>query len=137
MGRASCARKPRPVDEQDRNSCVTEQRGKRRAGSSGAHDDHVIAVSHPASFFAADSEGQPATCPEACTRDQRPPTRFYRDSRARLDKRSPLAAVWPGDIEPLPHWAGQGVGLVTREESAADIIESLINEAEEALKSLG
>jgi NAD(P)H-dependent flavin oxidoreductase YrpB (nitropropane dioxygenase family) len=42
-----------------------------------------------------------------------------------------------GDIEPLPHWAGQGVGLVTREESAADIVSSLVTEAEEAIKSLG
>jgi nitronate monooxygenase len=42
-----------------------------------------------------------------------------------------------GDIEPLPHWAGQGVGLVTREESAADIVDSLVTEAEETLKSLG
>jgi NAD(P)H-dependent flavin oxidoreductase YrpB (nitropropane dioxygenase family) len=41
-----------------------------------------------------------------------------------------------GDIEPLPHWAGQGVGLVTREESAADIIRSLVTDAEAALRSL-
>ena len=31
-----------------------------------------------------------------------------------------------GDIEPLPHWAGQGVGLVTREAPAADIVRSLV-----------
>jgi NAD(P)H-dependent flavin oxidoreductase YrpB (nitropropane dioxygenase family) len=42
-----------------------------------------------------------------------------------------------GDIEPLPHWAGQGVGLVTQEESAADIVHSLITEAEKAIRSLG
>ena len=42
-----------------------------------------------------------------------------------------------GDVEPLPHWAGQGVGLVTREETAADIVASLVGEAEEAVKSLG
>ena len=46
-------------------------------------------------------------------------------------------ATMAGDIEPLPHWAGQGVGLVTREESAADIVSSLVTEAEEAIKSLG
>jgi nitronate monooxygenase len=46
-------------------------------------------------------------------------------------------AMMAGDIEPLPHWAGQGVGLVTREESAADIVSSLVTEAEEAIKSLG
>jgi NAD(P)H-dependent flavin oxidoreductase YrpB (nitropropane dioxygenase family) len=41
-----------------------------------------------------------------------------------------------GDVEPLPHWAGQGVGLVAREEAAADIVRSLVTEAEEVLKSL-
>jgi len=46
-------------------------------------------------------------------------------------------AMMAGNIEPLPHWAGQGVGLVTREESAADIVHSLVTEAEEAIKSLG
>jgi NAD(P)H-dependent flavin oxidoreductase YrpB (nitropropane dioxygenase family) len=42
-----------------------------------------------------------------------------------------------GDVEPLPHWAGQGVGLVTREESAADIVQSLVTEAEEVIRTLG
>jgi NAD(P)H-dependent flavin oxidoreductase YrpB (nitropropane dioxygenase family) len=42
-----------------------------------------------------------------------------------------------GDVEPLPHWAGQGVGLVTREESAADIVRSLVTEAEQVIRSLG
>jgi NAD(P)H-dependent flavin oxidoreductase YrpB (nitropropane dioxygenase family) len=42
-----------------------------------------------------------------------------------------------GDVEPLPHWAGQGVGLVTREESAAEIVTSLVTEAEKVAKSLG
>jgi hypothetical protein len=41
-----------------------------------------------------------------------------------------------GDIEPLPHWAGQGVGLVTQEESAADIVHGFVTEAEEAIRSL-
>jgi NAD(P)H-dependent flavin oxidoreductase YrpB (nitropropane dioxygenase family) len=49
---------------------------------------------------------------------------------------TPTAAM-VGDIEPLPHWAGQGVGLVTREASAAAIVESLLTEAEEAIKSIG
>jgi nitronate monooxygenase len=40
-----------------------------------------------------------------------------------------------GDVEPLPHWAGQGVGLVTREEPAGDIVRSLVAEAEEALSA--
>ena len=45
-------------------------------------------------------------------------------------------AEMKGDVEPLPHWAGQGVGLVTREESAADIVESLLSEAAQAIESL-
>jgi nitronate monooxygenase len=49
---------------------------------------------------------------------------------------TPTAAM-AGDVEPLPHWAGQGVGLVTREESAASIVESLVTEAEEAIESVG
>jgi nitronate monooxygenase len=42
-----------------------------------------------------------------------------------------------GDVEPLPHWAGQGVGLVNREEPAADIVRSLVAEAEEVIRKLG
>src|SRR4051794_33095394 len=49
---------------------------------------------------------------------------------------TPTAAMM-GDVEPLPHWAGQGVGLVTRETSAAAIVESLVTEAEETIKSVG
>jgi nitronate monooxygenase len=49
---------------------------------------------------------------------------------------TPTAAM-AGNVEPLPHWAGQGVGLVTREESAADIVHRPVAEAEEAIKSLG
>lgn len=41
-----------------------------------------------------------------------------------------------GDVEPLPHWAGQGVGLVTKEEAAADIVHSLVTEAEKVIGSL-
>ena len=48
---------------------------------------------------------------------------------------TPTAAM-TGDVEPLSHWAGQGVGLVTREESAAAITKSLVAEAEETIKSL-
>ena len=47
---------------------------------------------------------------------------------------TPTAAM-SGDIEPLPHWAGQGVGLVTREETAADIVHSLVSEAEAVVRS--
>jgi NAD(P)H-dependent flavin oxidoreductase YrpB (nitropropane dioxygenase family) len=49
---------------------------------------------------------------------------------------TPTAAM-TGDVEPLPHWAGQGVGLVTGEASAAAIVESLVTEAEEAINSVG
>jgi nitronate monooxygenase len=49
---------------------------------------------------------------------------------------TPTAAM-TGDVEPLPHWAGQGVGLVTGEASAAAIVESLVTEAEEAIRSVG
>jgi nitronate monooxygenase len=49
---------------------------------------------------------------------------------------TPTAAMM-GDVEPLPHWAGQGVGLVTREESASDIVHSLVAEAEKTIRSLG
>lgn len=49
---------------------------------------------------------------------------------------TPTAAM-SGNVEPLPHWAGQGVGLVTREESAADIVDSLVREAEATIKALG
>src|SRR5438067_1416830 len=48
---------------------------------------------------------------------------------------TPTAAM-AGDVEPLPHWAGQGVGLVKREESAAEIVDSLVTEAEETIRSL-
>jgi NAD(P)H-dependent flavin oxidoreductase YrpB (nitropropane dioxygenase family) len=48
---------------------------------------------------------------------------------------TPTAAL-TGNVEPLPHWAGQGVGLVTREESAANIVHSLVSDAEAILKSL-
>ena len=48
---------------------------------------------------------------------------------------TPTAAML-GDVEPLPHWAGQGVGLVIREASAAAIVDSLVTEAEVAIKSL-
>ena len=41
-----------------------------------------------------------------------------------------------GDVEPLPHWAGQGVGLVTEEEPAADIVRTLVSEAEQVARSL-
>ena len=39
-----------------------------------------------------------------------------------------------GDIEALPLWAGQGVGLVTRVQPAAEIVHELAEEAESVLR---
>jgi hypothetical protein len=38
-----------------------------------------------------------------------------------------------GDTEPLPNWAGQGVGLVTHVQPAAEIVRELNDEAERVL----
>jgi NAD(P)H-dependent flavin oxidoreductase YrpB (nitropropane dioxygenase family) len=38
-----------------------------------------------------------------------------------------------GDVETLPNWAGQGVGLVTQAQPAADIVRELVAEAERIL----
>lgn len=38
-----------------------------------------------------------------------------------------------GDIEALPNWAGQGVGLVTRVQPAAEIVQELVVDAERIL----
>ena len=40
-----------------------------------------------------------------------------------------------GDVEAAPLWAGQGVGLVNREQSAAEIVAELVAEAEAALRA--
>src|SRR4051812_46793099 len=48
---------------------------------------------------------------------------------------TPTASM-TGDVEPLPHWAGQGVGLVTREQPAADIVRRLVDEAGMVIRSL-
>lgn len=42
-------------------------------------------------------------------------------------------ASMTGDIEALPNWAGQGVGLVTRVQPAAEIVEELVADAERIL----
>jgi nitronate monooxygenase len=38
-----------------------------------------------------------------------------------------------GEIEALPNWAGQGVGLVTRVQPAAEILQELVADAERIL----
>jgi nitronate monooxygenase len=68
--------------------------------------------------------------------DDEPATRPDGSPINRYASSTPTAAM-SGDVEPLPHWAGQGVGLVTREESAADIVHSLVTEAERVVRSLG
>jgi NAD(P)H-dependent flavin oxidoreductase YrpB (nitropropane dioxygenase family) len=68
--------------------------------------------------------------------DEEPASRADGSPISRYAASTPTAAM-SGDVEPLPHWAGQGVGLVTREESAADIVTSLVTEAEKIAKSLG
>jgi nitronate monooxygenase len=77
----------------------------------------------PASGSRPGEEDEPASRPDGS------PINRYAAS-------TPTAAMG-GDVEPLPHWAGQGVGLVTREESAADVVRSLITEAEQVVHSLG
>jgi nitronate monooxygenase len=77
----------------------------------------------PASGSRPGEEDEPATRPDGS------PINRYASS-------TPTSAMG-GDVEPLPHWAGQGVGLVTREESAADVVRSLVTEAEQVVRSLG
>jgi nitronate monooxygenase len=77
----------------------------------------------PASGSRPGEEDEPASRPDGS------PINRYAAS-------TPTAAMG-GDVEPLPHWAGQGVGLVTREESAADVVRSLVTEAEQIVHSLG
>jgi NAD(P)H-dependent flavin oxidoreductase YrpB (nitropropane dioxygenase family) len=71
---------------------------------------------------------RPGEHDEPATRPDGSPINRYASS-------TPTAAM-SGDIEPLPHWAGQGVGLVTREEPAADIVQSLVSEAEAVIRSV-
>jgi NAD(P)H-dependent flavin oxidoreductase YrpB (nitropropane dioxygenase family) len=68
--------------------------------------------------------------------DDEPASRSDGSPINRYASSTPTAAM-TGDIEPLPHWAGQGVGLVTRQEPAADIVRSLVAEAEEVIRKLG
>ena len=41
-----------------------------------------------------------------------------------------------GDIDALPHWAGQSVGLVSKVQPAADIVRDIVNEATAILRRL-
>jgi len=48
---------------------------------------------------------------------------------------TPSASV-DGDVEAMSMWAGQGVGLVTRTQPAAEIVRELLDEAERVLAAL-
>ena len=67
--------------------------------------------------------------------DEEPAFRSDGSPISRYQSATPTATM-SGDVEPLPHWAGQGVGLVTREESAAEIVRSLVAEAEQTIRTL-
>src|SRR3954452_9335664 len=75
------------------------------------------------------SGSRPGGADEAASRPDGSPTTRYAAST-----RSPTRN---GAVEPLPHWAGQGVGLVTKEEPAAEIVRTLVSEAEQVIRSLG
>ena len=62
---------------------------------------------------------------EVAARDDGSPIKRYASA-------TPQASMI-GDIEALPNWAGQGVGLVTRVQPAAEIVEELIADAERIL----
>lgn len=47
-----------------------------------------------------------------------------------------MRADMSGDVEAAPLWAGQGVGLVKRSQSAAEIVEELVREAKGALQQM-
>jgi NAD(P)H-dependent flavin oxidoreductase YrpB (nitropropane dioxygenase family) len=79
--------------------------------------------------------GQPASGSRPGEEDE-PASRADGSPINRYSASTPTAAMG-GDVEPLPHWAGQGVGLVTREESAADVVTSLVAEGEKVIRSLG
>jgi NAD(P)H-dependent flavin oxidoreductase YrpB (nitropropane dioxygenase family) len=74
------------------------------------------------------SGSRPGEADEPAARPDGSPINRYASS-------TPTAAM-VGNIEPLPHWAGQGVGLVTRKEPAAAIVSSLVSEAEDVMRSL-
>ena len=44
---------------------------------------------------------------------------------------------YEGDVEAMPLWAGQGVGLVRRRQPAAEIVSEIMSEAEDVLEALG
>lgn len=64
---------------------------------------------------------------------------IVRDSDGNEIKRYDAVAMrsdMTGDIEAAPLWAGQGVGLVKKEQSAAEILDDLVNEANLVLQEV-
>ncbi len=43
---------------------------------------------------------------------------------------------YQGDVEAMPRWAGQGVGLVRRCQPAVEIVAEIVTEAEEVIARL-
>ena len=60
-------------------------------------------------------------------------------SRGNIKRYLPVAPVGDveGDIDALPMWAGQGVGLVKKIQPAAEIVREIIAEAEAVISRLG
>ena len=79
--------------------------------------------------------GQPASGSRPGEQDE-PASRADGTPINRYASSTPTATM-TGNVEPLPHWAGQGVGLVTQEQTAEEIVHSLLSEAEAVLSSLG
>jgi NAD(P)H-dependent flavin oxidoreductase YrpB (nitropropane dioxygenase family) len=119
------------------------------ASEAGIHDDYrrrILAASESDTFYGTLFDRGWAEAPHRALRNStveaweqagRPPSGSRPgedDEPATRPNGTPInryasatpAAMMGGDVEPLPHWAGQGVGLVTREEPAADIVRSLV-----------
>ena len=62
-----------------------------------------------------------------------PRTGWPRISVSRVAMR---AMCMTGDTEPMPNWAGQGVGLVHRVQPAGDIVREIVEEADQTLTAL-
>ncbi len=60
-----------------------------------------------------------------------------RDGSAPIQRYEALTprAGMVGDIAAMPHWAGQGVGLVRREQTAREIVAELVAEADAAIRA--
>jgi NAD(P)H-dependent flavin oxidoreductase YrpB (nitropropane dioxygenase family) len=103
------------------------------AVSSSPFETGELAADHTV-IDAWEQAGQPEPGSRPGEEDE-PASRFDGSPINRYAASTPTAEM-TGDVEPLPHWARQGVGLVTREESAAEIVRSLVAEAEAVLRNV-